>query len=99
MTSQEQGLRRIYQSLERHGLVESIGRDHREWFGKPDDGVPLRELRQRAKMQNFGSPVVPSLATAELIYLWCWMLVEQAARKQYADERELPEYVDIGGES
>jgi hypothetical protein len=56
-------------------------------------------LRQHAKMINFGSPSVPSLECAELIYLWALLLVEQTARKHYREERELPEYVDMGGES
>lgn len=86
------------QQLERRGLIERVGADHREWFGRPDD-EPVRQLRQRAKMIKFGSPSVPSLECAELIYLWALLLVEQTARKHYREERELPEYIDMGGES
>lgn len=86
------------QQLERRGLIERLSTIEVSVAAGAIDRE-LRPMRQRAKMINFGSPSVPSLECAELIYLWALLLVEQTARKHYREERELPEYVDMGGES
>lgn len=59
----------------------------------------MTDLRQHAKRSNFGQPAMPfPISSAHLVWLLAYFIWEGEARRSYADEREYPEYVDLGGE-
>lgn len=75
-------------------MIARAGRVDRSYRNPPMQQIP-RTDRRRSKPFNFGVPVLPSAAFVNAMTV----LVNGLHRLSHADERENPEWVDVGGEA